>query len=123
MKQLYIHPDPPQLRLIDWGLAEFYHPNTDYHIRVGSRYYKAPELLVGYRQYDYSLYLWSVGCMFASMVRVRACTAFGVTNFTPDLPQRALFPRIRQRRAAAQDPALFGNGEVRCLPAEVRYPL
>ncbi|KAG6832617.1 hypothetical protein H0H92_014453 [Tricholoma furcatifolium] len=57
-----------QLRLIDWGLAEFYHPGTDYHIRVGSRYYKAPELLVGYKQYDYSLDLWSVGCMFASMI-------------------------------------------------------
>lgn len=59
-----------QLRLIDWGLAEFYHPGTDYHIRVGSRYYKAPELLVGYKQYDYSLDMWSVGCMFASMVRL-----------------------------------------------------
>ncbi|KIY50314.1 kinase-like protein [Fistulina hepatica ATCC 64428] len=57
-----------KLRLIDWGLAEFYHPSTDYHIRVGSRYYKAPELLVGYRQYDYSLDLWSLGCMFASMI-------------------------------------------------------
>ncbi|RDB25418.1 Casein kinase II subunit alpha [Hypsizygus marmoreus] len=57
-----------KLRLIDWGLAEFYHPGTDYHIRVGSRYYKAPELLVGYKQYDYSLDMWSVGCMFASMI-------------------------------------------------------
>ncbi|KAJ7770148.1 kinase-like domain-containing protein [Mycena maculata] len=57
-----------ELRLIDWGLAEFYHPNVDYHIRVGSRYYKAPELLVGYKRYDYSLDMWSVGCMFASMI-------------------------------------------------------
>ncbi|KAF9033273.1 kinase-like protein [Hymenopellis radicata] len=57
-----------KLRLIDWGLAEFYHPGTDYHIRVGSRYYKSPELLVGYRKYDYSLDLWSLGCMFASMI-------------------------------------------------------
>lgn len=57
-----------KLRLIDWGLAEFYHPGTDYHIRVGSRYYKAPELLVGYKLYDYSLDLWSVGCMLASMI-------------------------------------------------------
>ncbi|TFL07292.1 kinase-like domain-containing protein [Pterulicium gracile] len=55
------------LRLIDWGLAEFYHPETDYHIRVGSRYYKPPELLVGYRMYDYSLDLWALGCMLASM--------------------------------------------------------
>ncbi|KAG1862575.1 kinase-like domain-containing protein [Suillus subalutaceus] len=57
-----------KLRLIDWGLAEFYHPGTAYHIRVGSRYYKAPELLVGYKLYDYSLDLWSVGCMLASML-------------------------------------------------------
>ncbi|KAF8210354.1 kinase-like protein [Mycena galopus ATCC 62051] len=49
-----------KLRLIDWGLAEFYHTETDYHIRVGSRYYKAPELLVGYKRYDYSLDMWSV---------------------------------------------------------------
>lgn len=57
-----------QLRLIDWGLAEFYHPGQNYHPRVGSRYYKAPELLVAFRQYDYSLDIWSVGCMFASMI-------------------------------------------------------
>lgn len=57
-----------KLRLIDWGLAEFYHPGVAYHIRVGSRYYKAPELLVGYKMYDYSLDIWSVGCMFASML-------------------------------------------------------
>ncbi|KAF7321701.1 Protein kinase domain-containing protein [Mycena kentingensis (nom. inval.)] len=57
-----------ELRLIDWGLAEFYHPNEEYHVRVGSRHYKSPELLVGYKRYDYSLDLWSTGCMFASMI-------------------------------------------------------
>lgn len=35
-----------QLRLIDWGLAEFYHPAQEYNVRVASRYYKGPELLV-----------------------------------------------------------------------------
>jgi hypothetical protein len=29
-----------QLRLIDWGLAEFYFPGRDYNVRVASRYYK-----------------------------------------------------------------------------------
>ncbi|EMD39105.1 hypothetical protein CERSUDRAFT_112799 [Gelatoporia subvermispora B] len=57
-----------KLRLIDWGLAEFYHPSTEYHIRVGSRYYKGPELLVGFHLYDYSLDIWSVGCILASMI-------------------------------------------------------
>jgi len=35
-----------QLRLIDWGLAEFYHPEREYNVRVASRYFKGPELLV-----------------------------------------------------------------------------
>ncbi|KAI5474762.1 casein kinase II subunit alpha, partial [Pseudohyphozyma bogoriensis] len=57
-----------KLRLIDWGLAEFYHPGVDLNVRVASRYYKAPELLVDFVQYDYSLDLWSVGCTFGSMI-------------------------------------------------------
>ena len=35
-----------KLRLIDWGLAEFYHPGQEYNVRVASRYFKGPELLV-----------------------------------------------------------------------------
>ncbi|GJT97355.1 casein kinase II subunit alpha [Tanacetum coccineum] len=57
-----------KLRLIDWGLAEFYHPGTEYNVRVASRYFKGPELLVDLQDYDYSLDLWSLGCMFAGMI-------------------------------------------------------
>jgi len=57
-----------ELRLIDWGLAEFYHPKTEYNVRVASRYFKGPELLVDFQEYDYSLDMWSLGCMFASMI-------------------------------------------------------
>uniref|UniRef100_A0A7N2LY76 non-specific serine/threonine protein kinase n=1 Tax=Quercus lobata TaxID=97700 RepID=A0A7N2LY76_QUELO len=28
-----------KLRLIDWGLAEFYHPGKEYNVRVASRNY------------------------------------------------------------------------------------
>ncbi|CAG9529690.1 unnamed protein product [Cercopithifilaria johnstoni] len=56
------------LRLIDWGLAEFYHPRQEYNVRVASRYFKGPELLVDYQCYDYSLDMWSLGCMLASMI-------------------------------------------------------
>jgi len=57
-----------KLRLIDWGLAEFYHPDQEYNVRVASRYFKGPELLVDYQYYDYSLDMWSLGCMLASMI-------------------------------------------------------
>jgi casein kinase II subunit alpha len=35
---------------------------------VASRYFKGPELLVDMQEYDYSLDMWSLGCMFAGMI-------------------------------------------------------
>ena len=34
-----------KLRLIDWGLAEFYHPKQQYNVRVASRYFKGIQSL------------------------------------------------------------------------------
>jgi len=45
-----------QLRLIDWGLAEFYHPGQEYNVRVASRYFKGPELLLDYQVKNHALY-------------------------------------------------------------------
>eukprot|EP00124_Ichthyophonus_hoferi_P004888 Ihof_evm1s603 gene=Ihof_evmTU1s603 len=55
------------LTLVDWGLAEYYHPNKEYHTSVASRYYKSPELLVDFYQYDYSMDMWSYGCVLAAV--------------------------------------------------------
>jgi len=69
------------LRLIDWGLAEFYHPGQEYNVRVASRYFKGPELLVGLRDYDYSLDIWSLGCMFAGMLFMKEPFFMGRDNY------------------------------------------
>jgi casein kinase II subunit alpha len=69
-----------KLRLIDWGLAEFYHPGTEYNVRVASRYFKGPELLVDYRYYDYSLDLWSFGATLASIIFKREPFFHGKSN-------------------------------------------
>lgn len=69
------------LRLIDWGLAEFYHPGSEYNVRVASRYFKGPELLVEYGYYDYSLDMWSLGCVFASMIFRQDPFFHGINNF------------------------------------------
>ena len=37
-----------KLRLIDWGLAEFYHPGQEYNVRVASRYFKGSTLILLY---------------------------------------------------------------------------
>lgn len=67
-QNIMIDPVHRKLKLIDWGLAEFYHRGTDFNVRVASRYHKSPELLVNLQQYDYSLDLWPVGAMIAAIV-------------------------------------------------------
>ncbi|NIG61931.1 Protein Kinase Ck2 [Pontoporia blainvillei] len=63
-----INHEHRKLPLIDWGLAEFYHPGQEHNVRVASRYFKGPELLVDNQMYDYSLDMWSLGCMLASVI-------------------------------------------------------
>ena len=57
------------LKIADWGLADFYIPNKQYNVRVASRYYKGPELLLNNKFYHYSLDIWSLGLVFAGMVK------------------------------------------------------
>lgn len=66
-----IDHEKKELKLIDWGLAEFFHPATTYNARVASRYFKGPELLCELPMYDYSLDMWSLGCMFAGMIFIK----------------------------------------------------
>mmetsp|Transcript_5327 Transcript_5327/g.6516 ORF Transcript_5327/g.6516 Transcript_5327/m.6516 type:complete len:203 (+) Transcript_5327:208-816(+) len=60
--------DDRSLMLIDLGLAEFYLPEKRYNVRVASRHYKSPELLIGNEFYDYSIDLWGVGCILAGLL-------------------------------------------------------
>jgi casein kinase II subunit alpha len=57
-----------EIKIADWGLADYYLPHNKYNVRVASRYFKGPELLVGMSQYDYQLDVWSTGCMLAGMI-------------------------------------------------------
>ena len=65
---IVIDHDSRDLRLIDWGLADFYKPENEYNVRVASRYYKGPELLVEDKKYNYSLDMWAVGCTLAGFM-------------------------------------------------------
>ena len=57
-----------EVKLIDWGLAEYYEPERRYPVRVATRNYKGPELLLEYEKYGPSLDMWSLGCTFASLL-------------------------------------------------------
>ena len=59
---------PPPLMLVDLGLADFYLPGKEYNVRVASRHYKSPELLIGFEYYDYAIDMWSIGCILAGLL-------------------------------------------------------
>jgi casein kinase II subunit alpha len=64
--------DPPQLTLIDLGLADLYSPGRAYNVRVASRHYKAPELLLGDTFYHGpAVDVWALGCVLASLLSGR----------------------------------------------------
>ncbi|THU50171.1 hypothetical protein C4D60_Mb06t17300 [Musa balbisiana] len=89
-----------KLRLIDWGLAEFYHPGKEYNVRVASRYFKGPELLVDLQDYDYSLDMWSLGCMFAGMIFRKEPFFYGHDNHDQLVKIAKAHPYFHQVRAA-----------------------
>ncbi|KAL2926412.1 Casein kinase II subunit alpha-4 chloroplastic [Bienertia sinuspersici] len=73
-----MHPKATAYRL---GSCRFYHPGKEYNVRVASRYFKGPELLVDLQDYDYSLDLWSLGCMFAGMIFRKEPFFYGHDNY------------------------------------------
>mmetsp|Transcript_75589 Transcript_75589/g.138174 ORF Transcript_75589/g.138174 Transcript_75589/m.138174 type:complete len:336 (+) Transcript_75589:79-1086(+) len=77
---IMIDHDAKKLRLIDWGLAEYYFPLQDYNVRVASRHYKGPELLVDDTVYDYTIDSWSAGCVLAGMTFMKEPFFQGADN-------------------------------------------
>lgn len=59
-----------RVKLLDLGLADFYVYGKNYPVRVASRYYKAPELLLGsiLAHYDYSIDIWAAGCILGAVI-------------------------------------------------------
>lgn len=62
------HKDKTRVRLIDWGLADTLSATQDYSVRVSTKCYKAPELLVNNERKNYTqaVDLWGVGCIMAT---------------------------------------------------------
>ncbi|KAM9030587.1 cyclin-dependent kinase 20-like isoform 1-T2 [Megaptera novaeangliae] len=59
-----------QLKIADFGLARVFSPDGSrlYTHQVATRWYRAPELLYGARQYDQGVDLWAVGCILGELL-------------------------------------------------------
>ena len=55
-------------RIIDFGLTEFHFPNKEHNVRIATKPFKPPEILVNYRKYHQSFDLWGVGNLLGCLV-------------------------------------------------------
>ena len=57
-----------EVKVIDWGHSDYYLPGKEYSVRIASLHFKSPELLLNFELHDYSLDIWSTGCLLAEMM-------------------------------------------------------
>eukprot|EP00071_Canis_lupus_P026487 XP_022260044.1 cyclin-dependent kinase-like 4 isoform X1 [Canis lupus familiaris] len=55
------------IKICDFGFARILIPGDAYTDYVATRWYRAPELLVGDTQYGSSVDIWAIGCVFAEL--------------------------------------------------------
>lgn len=60
------------VKLCDFGFARTLSPNENYTDYVATRWYRAPELLVGDTQYGPAVDVWAIGCVAAELMRGEA---------------------------------------------------
>mmetsp|Transcript_47889 Transcript_47889/g.124191 ORF Transcript_47889/g.124191 Transcript_47889/m.124191 type:complete len:409 (+) Transcript_47889:129-1355(+) len=92
------------LKICDYGLARVHYedgtafregPLTEY---ICTRWYRAPEVLCSWTNYGKSIDIWSVGCIFAEMIR-----------------RKALFPGRNTQNQLQMIVASLGSPERECL--------
>lgn len=58
-----------ELKVADFGLARFFgDPQDRMTPNVVTQFYRAPEVLLGSREYTTAVDMWSVGCIFAELM-------------------------------------------------------
>ena len=49
-------------------MAEYYIEDREYVVRVATKHFKGPEILLEHAKYDYALDMWALGCILASII-------------------------------------------------------
>ena len=57
--------DRGEIKLADFGLGRKCRPEGIYTYKVVTLWYRAPELILGCKNYDDKVDVWSIGCVLA----------------------------------------------------------
>lgn len=68
---LILNTKTQELKIIDFGLAELLFPDKNYCVRVSTKSYKAPELLMDNEYYGFPIDIWSFGTIIGETITQR----------------------------------------------------
>ncbi|KAF8216369.1 kinase-like domain-containing protein [Mycena galopus ATCC 62051] len=57
-----------ELKICDFGLSRGYENASHLTEYVATRWYRAPEIMLGFREYDTAIDVWSIGCILAELL-------------------------------------------------------
>ncbi|EIN06099.1 Pkinase-domain-containing protein [Punctularia strigosozonata HHB-11173 SS5] len=115
-----------ELKICDFGLSRGFEQRPDEHATtnmteyVATRWYRAPEIMLAFRQYDTAIDVWSIGCIFAELLLGKPL--FKGKDYVDQLnkildvlgtPEDPVITRIGSERAQAY---------IRSLPVKKRVP-
>lgn len=67
-ENVIIDPATGELKICDFGSAKKLHPNEESIAYIASRFYRAPELILGSTHYTTAIDIWAAGCVVAEML-------------------------------------------------------
>jgi cyclin-dependent kinase 10 len=96
------------VKICDFGLGRYFKPYCEnaYTPKVVTLWYRAPEVILGVGQYDEAIDMWSVGCIFAELIK-----------------RRPLFPADSELESVSLFCELIGLPNDKLWPELVRLPL
>jgi serine/threonine protein kinase len=110
-----------QVKLGDFGLARTIHisKNLAYTVKVVTLWYRCPELLLGFRNYNFGVDIWSAACVFTELVTGRVlfqanqdARALELIFSKCGTPTDATMPGVMTKQAFTDHKKLFSGSPV-----------
>lgn len=85
-ENIMFSPVTGKLKITDFGSAKVIKPGDTSVSYIASRFYRAPELILGCEQYTGAIDVWAAGCVIAEMLRMGEVLFEGMTGTGQIIP-------------------------------------
>jgi serine/threonine protein kinase len=90
---LFYSNEPDDFQVIDFGISDFYIPYRAYNPSNGTKNFKAPEQLLGYKYLDYGIDIWACGIILLEGLS-KKIPLFMVKNNDSEISESSMIEKI-----------------------------